>query len=318
MAVKPFVDSHMARLLEQIRANAAPDYRAMPIAEARRVYEQLALSGNHRPDTAVEATEVTIPGPVLPIRSRLYSTSAGGRTPLVIYIHGGGWTFGSIDTHDGLTRHLAAATGCAVLGIDYRLAPEHPFPAGLDDVLAAIKYAWDGRLGDRIDSRRIALAGDSAGANLALAALIALKERGKARVATATLLYGNYAPVFDTDSHRHFGEGNFRLSSAMVRWYWRNYLGTEPEDTLTLAAPLHADLSGLPPLYLNAAGLDPLLDETYLLSQRLTDFGVGHRIDMFPGVVHGFLRMTRDLPAGRIGLRAAAAFLREMLGVDQP
>jgi acetyl esterase len=318
MSTKPFVDPHMAKVLEQIRANAAPDYRAMPVAEARRAYEQLALPWNHGPDVAVEVTELSIPGPSLPIRSRLYNASETSRTPLVIYIHGGGWTFGSLDTHDGLVRHLTIATGCAVLGIDYRLAPEHPFPAGLDDVLAAIKYAQDGRFGDKIDSRRIALAGDSAGANLALAALVAWREKNEAPIATAALLYGNYAPIFDTDSHRRFGEGDYRLSSTMVRWYWRNYLGTESEDTLTLAAPLRANLSGLPPLYLNAAGLDPLLDETYLLSRRLTGFGIGHHIDIFPGVVHGFLRMTRDLPAGRKGLQAAGAFLRSALGVEQP
>jgi acetyl esterase len=200
-----------------------------------------------------------------------------------------------------------------VLALEYRLAPEHPFPAPLDDVIAAIRVARDGGLGKSVDAERLALSGDSAGANLALAAMMACRQAGEPAFATAALFYGCYAPIFDTQSHQRLGDGTYILGTKGMRWYWRNFLGREPEDTMSLAAPLRADLTGLPPLYLNAAGLDPLLDDTLLLSARLSEAGVRHRVDVFPGVVHGFLRMTRDLPAAREALRAAGEFLaREM------
>jgi acetyl esterase len=227
-------------------------------------------------------------------------------------VHGGGWTFGSIDTHDVIMRHLALQSDCAVFGVDYRLAPEDPFPAGLSDVLATIEYVAGGALGGDVNADAIALAGDSAGANIALAAMLTHRSHG-ARVRTAALFYGCYAPIFDTESNRNCGDGTFGLGTAIMRWYWGNYLGNEPETTQSYAAPLRADLSGLPPLYLNCAGLDPLRDDTLLLGQKLADAGVRYQLDVFPGVVHGFLRMTKELPAANDALRAAGKFLLETL-----
>jgi acetyl esterase len=206
---------------------------------------------------------------------------------------------------------LAAASGFAVLGFDYRLAPEHPFPAGLDDMLQAIAFAEAGGLGEGVDATRLMLAGDSAGANLALAALLARRGSGARPARGAALFYGCFAPDFETESHARLGSGGFLLSTARMRWYWRNFLGAETEDTRSLAAPGRAALAGLPPLYLAAAGLDPLLDDTLDLSRRLAHAGVAHRLDLVPGVVHGFLRMARELPAARATLEAAGAFLAE-------
>ncbi len=305
------IDPFMAPLLAQLRAVRPVDYAAIPIDEARKLAEAGHAPWNVPvlPIARIENLDIPAPGGMM--RARLYHPAGQEKRPLVVFVHGGGWTFGSLESHDGIARHLANESGCAVLALEYRLAPEHPFPAGLDDTLAAIAFARGGGLGQSVDGSRIALAGDSAGANLALAALLKLK--GDASPTTAALFYGCYAPIFDTPSHKRNGDGSYILGTKGMRWYWRNFLGDQPEDTKSLAAPLRADLSGLPPLYLNAAGLDPLLDDTLLLSGRLSEAGVRHRVDVFPGVVHGFLRMTRDLPAARQALQAAGEFLASRL-----
>lgn len=301
-------DPHMETILTRLRAAPAVDYRAMPIAEARKVFDELARPWTEPKLPIASVRELTVPGPAGPLRARLYHPRPGKKLPAIVFAHGGGWTFGSIDTHDGSMRHLALYSGCAVLGVDYRLSPEDPFPAGLSDILAAIAFVAAGWLGSDVDAGKIALAGDSAGANIALAALLTHRNHG-APIATAALFYGCYAPVFDTESHKACGDGSFGLGTEMMRWYWRNYLGKEPETTTSFAAPSRADLAGLPALYLNCAGLDPLRDDTMLLCQCLADAGVRYQLDVFPGVVHGFLRMTRELPAASEALQAAGTFL---------
>jgi acetyl esterase len=275
--------------------------------EARRVFDDGAAHWrNGLPHMAMR--DFVIPVSHGTMRGRLH-VPGPGRLPLVVFVHGGGWTFGSVDTHGNEIRGLAAASGCAVLGFDYRLAPEHPFPAGLEDTLAALAFAEAGALGEDVDAARFALAGDSAGANLALAALLSRRDAGAAPARAAALFYGCFAPDFDTQSHERLGSGAFMLSSERMRWYWRNFLGAEGDETTSLAAPSRAELSGLPPLYLAAAGLDPLLDDTLELSRRLAHAGVAHRCDVVPGVIHGFLRMAAELPAAQTTLETAGEFL---------
>lgn len=306
------VDPHMLPILERLRAAPAVDYSAMPIGEGRALFEQSWAAWREPALPVRHVEDLSIPSAGGPMRARLYRP-ADGPLPVVLYIHGGGWTFGSVDSHDVEMRHLAVSAGAAVLGFDYSLAPEHPFPAALDDVLAAIAFVESGGLGNRVVRERVALAGDSAGANLALAALVARRDAGAAMPATAALFYGCYAPDFSTDSHARLGDGSYLLSTERMRWYWSNFLGAEEHGPESLAAPLHANLSGLPPLYLDAAGLDPLLDDTLALSRRLAAAGISFRLDVVPGVVHGFLRMARDLPAARQALSAAGAYLAERL-----
>ena len=308
------VDSEMAPILDAMRAAGPVDYAAMPIGDARDVFNRGAAPWCALAPELTAVEDVTLDGDV-PVRGRLYRPR-DGVLPLVIFIHGGGWTFGSLDTHENEIRHLALASGIAVLGLDYRLAPEHPFPAPLDDVLTAIKAVQAGALGAKIDPRRLALAGDSAGANLALGALLTLRDAGAEMPRCAILYYGCFAPIFDTDSHRLCGDGSFGLSSERMRWYWRNFLGGKLEDAPVLAAPLEADPKGLPPLYLVAAGLDPLRDDTFLFADRLRRARVEHEIDTVPGVIHGFLRNAPRLAAARRSLAASGAFLTAKLKQD--
>jgi acetyl esterase len=308
----PWVDPEMAVLIERLRAAPPLDYKTMPIAEAREKADAGTIPWSAgAPDMPTE--ELSIPRPAGTMRARLYRPLGGADGRLTIWAHGGGWTFGSIDTHDGTMRNFAEKLGSPVLGIDYRLAPEHPFPAGLDDTLMAIAFVEGGGLGTPIPAERIAVAGDSAGANLALAALIARRDAGLRTLAGAALYYGCYAPDFSTGSHAAFGDGPYLLTTVNMRWYWRSFLGDLPDETTSLAAPLRAELSGLPPLYLAAAGLDPLRDDTLLIAARLAAAGVDFRCDHVPGVVHGCLRMTRELGAARRMIAAGAGFVAERL-----
>lgn len=306
--MKAAVDPDMAPILDAMRAAGPIDYAAMPIAEARAVFERAAAIWRPMAPEIAAVEDLVLPGATRPLRARLYRP-AGGTLPLVVFVHGGGWTFGSLDSHENETRHLALASGAAVLTLDYRLAPEHPFPAPLDDVLSVIRAVKDGALDPAIDHRRFALAGDSAGANLALGAMLALRDAGEAMARCGVLYYGCFAPIFETESHRLWGNGSFGLSSERMRWYWRNFLGGKLEAAPVRAAPLNAALEGLPPLHLVAAGLDPLHDDTLLMAERLQRAGVAHEVALVPGVIHGFLRNAGRIAAARRSFAAAGAFL---------
>jgi acetyl esterase len=315
------VDPAMQVILDTLRRAPAVDLRTLPMPQARAAFIARQTQWTWSRKVLAEIRDCTVHGAVGNLRARLYCPTATPNLPVVIFVHGGGWTFGDVDTHDGTMRALAIYSGCAVLGFDYRLAPEHPFPAPLEDVLAVLAYVERGGLGKVCDSRRIALAGDSAGANLALGAILKCHSSGTPLPATAALFYGCYAPNFDTPSHRRCGDGTYLLSTDMMRWYWANFLGpTNSASPPPACAPLLADLSeltGLPPLYLNAAGLDPLIDDTMQLSSRLAAAGVRHTLDVWPGVVHGFLRLAHALPAAEAALAAAGHFLQRALNENE-
>lgn len=306
-----FIHPQMARILAAFAATPGVDFKTLPITLARTTADAGSIAWNDgAPD--IPAREIAVSADGVSLRGRLYHPKPGTALPVIVYVHGGGWTFGSVDTHDGTMRTLAAASGCAVFGFDYRLAPEHPYPVPLDDTLGAIAFALAGELGPDVDARRWALAGDSAGATLALAAMIQRRDAGLALPATAALFYGCYAPDFATGSHARFGEG-YLLTTANMRWYWRNYLGAAFEAPPALAAPLNADLAGLPALYLTAGGLDPLADDTLRLAERLAAAGCAFRHDHVPGVVHGCLRMSRELAPAQAMIDAGAAYITERL-----
>jgi acetyl esterase len=310
--VSAYIDPQMNEILRRIRSEPAVDVEALSIDEARELADAATIPWSEGAP-GIASRNLAIKSGTHLLRARLYQPSVSENLPVIVFVHGGGWTFGSIDTHDGTMRHLAVESGCAVFGVDYRLAPEHPFPAALDDILASISFVEQGGLGDGFSTSSVAIAGDSAGATLALSALIARRDEGHKALRGAALFYGCYAPDFTTRSHAAFGGGDYLLTTAKMQWYWRNFLGDEPEDTTSLAAPSRADLSGLPPLYLSAAGLDPLRDDTLFLAARLAEAGVSFRCDHFPGVVHGCLRMSRELDAARDMIVAGGTYLASYL-----
>jgi acetyl esterase len=317
MRTLPVIDPQMKPILDRGRANPTPDYQHLEIGEARRIFEGFAAYWNTDPVPMHAVEDVAIPAPHGAIAARLYiPTPAASTGPVLIYFHGGGWTFGSIASHDRAVRKLAQASGMRALSVDYRLAPEHPFPAAHEDGLAAIRFVENGGLGALVAPGQIALAGDSAGANLALGLLLARVRQGQARLGTAALLYGCFAPDHDTPSHARYGDGNWFLGTERMKWFWSNFLGPDSFETTSLAAPSRApadELAQLPPLYLNAAGLDPLLDDTMTLAGRLAEAGTPFRLDVIPGVVHGFMQMSSELPAAHQAQVKVGEWLRSQL-----
>lgn len=304
------IDPDIARLLDV--APPIPNRSSMPLAEVRAQMEEQSRYWNRELPELAWVEELIVDGPAGPLRGRLMVPEADGEVPLVVYFHGGGWTVGSIDSHHRMMRRLAEEAGAAVLGVDYRLAPEAPFPEPLEDCLAAVDRARSLTVAG-LDPSRLVLGGDSAGANLALGALLALRDDDAlSDVRGGALFYGCYQTRTDTASHRAFGDGRFRLATAEMDWFWGNYLGEQGRGH-PHAEPLHADLRGLPPLFLNCGAVDPLRDDSRALAARLEEAGIEHEYRECPGLVHGFLQMTLDVAASRVALAEAGAAIRAML-----
>jgi acetyl esterase len=309
------IDPEIAAILRESAASGLPDATTLPIAAARAQLTAASLAWNVDLPELPAVADLSFPGPSGAIRLRYFRPRTGARLALIVYLHGGGWTFGSVDTHDRLMRLLALAADAAVIGVDYRLAPEHPYPAALEDCLAAMRWVRAHTDELEVDARRIVLAGDSAGANLAPASLLALRDAREPLPNGAALLYGCYCSRLDTASHARFGDGSYRLSTAEMGWFWRNYLGGTPAGT-PLAEPLYADLRGLPPLFLTLAAVDPLADDTRALARRLAAAGVEHEVREYPGLVHGFLQMTARCAVARAAMADAGRAIRRLLGSD--
>jgi acetyl esterase len=307
------VDPETARILREIAESGLPPLSDLSVAAARAQAEQGNRAWNQDPPALASITELALPGSGGPIRLRHYRPVEAASLPTLIYMHGGGFVVGSLDTHDRVMRLLALDSGAAVLGIDYRLAPEYPFPAPLDDCVAAVRWIRDAAQSLGVDPERVVLAGDSAGANLALASLLDLRDAGDLDgIKGGALFYGCFWRRLDTPAHARFGGGSWRLGTDEMRWFWQHYLGdrSKPDPR---AEPLHADLRGLPPLFLTAAALDPLYDDTIELDRRLEAAGVAHELEVYPGLVHGFLQWTPRCAAARTAVRDAGQVIRRML-----
>jgi acetyl esterase len=263
------------------------------------------------PMARVESVEV--PGPAGAIAARLYVPPTGASAdppPLLVYFHGGGWVIGDLETHDDPCRFLATHSGAALLAIDYRLAPEHPFPAAAEDAEAAYGWAVDNaeRLG--IDPSRIAVGGDSAGANLAAAVCLMARDGSLAPPAMQLLIYPVTDAAAEAPSRRAFGEG-FLLTHNDMDWFERRYLPAGADRTDPRVSVLGApDLSGLPPAYVATAGFDPLRDEGEAFAERLREAGVRVALRRHPGLVHTFANLTAICPSARTAMLEAAGGLR--------
>jgi acetyl esterase/lipase len=224
--------------------------------------------------------------------------------PLVVFFHGGGWVICGLDTHDGLCRDLANGTDAIVISVDYRLAPEHPFPAAAEDAYAALRWAHDNAVSLGGDAAQIAVAGDSAGGNLAAAVALMARDRGGPPICFQLLVYPVIERDFETGSYRDNAEGYF-LTRTQMQWYWQQYVGDDAEASVhPYASPIRADdLAGLPPAHVVTAEYDPLRDEGEAYGRRLADAGVPTDIRRYDGVFHGFFSMGHVLE----GARQAAA-----------
>ena len=298
-------------LLEMMDAQDAPPLETQDPVEVRnaRLEPMKLLAGE--PDVLGRVEELRIPGPAGDIPARLYSNELGELRPALVYFHGGGFVFGNLDTHDAVCRGIAKESGAVVISIDYRLAPEHKFPAAVDDCYAATVWiaANAGRLG--IDAERISVGGDSAGGNLATVVAMRCRDAGGPGLAAQLLLY----PVtdlssYETASHRELAEGYFLTRGAM-QWFTGHYVASADLMRHPEVSPLLAtNLAGLPPALVITAEFDPLRDEGEAYAGRLEQAGVPVTISRYPGMIHGFISMSGVLTGGRQAIQEAAEFVR--------
>ncbi len=319
----PKLAPEMASLLALIAEEDGPpvDPTLLPPAEGRALAARsnarwnVDLPAMSRIEEVIVPTDPELGSARCRVKALIPEAAGAGA---VLFVHGGGFAFCSPETHERCARLLARQSGMPVLMPDYRLAPEHPYPAGLRDVIACLRtlLASPGTFG--VAAGPLLVAGDSAGANLALAAMLHEQQLGRPVPQAGLLFYGVYDADHDTPSHRRFAEGP-GLTTAKMQRYWDWYL---PDETLRkepFAAPLHAAnaaLRSLPPLHLVAAGIDPLLSDTIALSHRLEALGRRDLLRIVPGVVHGFLQMSVSLEAARVAIAEAGAAARRFARRD--
>lgn len=287
--------------------------KAQSLDDARRNALEQRRWFNADPPALARIDERKIPGPYRPVPVRLYvPRGAAAPAPAIVYCHGGGWFACSNDTHDRILRLLALAARATVIGIDYCLAPENKFPKPVDEAAAALAWiaAHAGEWG--LDGARLAFGGCSAGANLALGAALSLGRESLARFRAGALFYGAYDPALDSGSCRRYGAEGEWLSVKEMAWCWKTYFARREDAGDPRAAPLRASdaaLAALPPLYLGAAEIDPLCDDTVRLASRLDRLGVRNALSVRAGMGHSFLGFARMVDeAGRV-LQDAADFV---------
>jgi acetyl esterase len=273
------------------------------------------VAGPPRPMARVES--LSIPGAETEMAARLYVGLGAPRPPqpLLVYFHGGGWVIGDLDTHDGVCRFLAAHSDCRVLSVEYRLAPEHPFPKPVEDVVAGFAWAHEHAAQLGADPERIAVGGDSAGGNLSTALCLQNRDAGNPQPAMQLLLYPVTDAVGGQQSRDIFAEG-FLLTRNDMEWFENHYIPDGIEDDEPRASMMRAnDVSGLPPAYVATAGFDPLRDEGEIYAARMREAGVQVVLQRHPGMIHGFANLTAICPSARTAMLEVAGALRMGLGL---
>ncbi len=300
--------------MDELAAKMPPVTLSMPIDEARALTEALNL-----PLTAGGPVMAESADRWLPIRGRRMlcrfhrPARVSGPLPVMIYLHGGGWVWNSIDTHDRLMREYAQRAGCVVIGPDYALSPEARFPVALEEAAALARWVRREGASWGLDPQRVALGGDSAGANLAAGAALLLRETDPELKLRGLLLnYGVFDSRLDTPSYEEFAEGYF-LTREKMRFYWHCYAPGSADRVSPFAAPLRADLRGMPPTLLHVAELDPLASENVAMAERLRDAGVPVEFELFRGTAHGFLRALNHVSAARRAVELAGDWLSRIL-----
>ena len=292
---------------ERRERERVPQLYTLSLEQARfnDLAEIQAAAGTGEPVASV--VDRLIPGPAGELPIRIYSPVPDEPLPVLIYFFGGGWTLGTIDTADAVCRKLANATGCAVVAVGYRLAPENKFPAAVHDCFAATTWVVS-----NLDTPAIAVGGDSAGGNLAAAVTLLARDEGVPIVAQL-LVYPNTDYLSQTPSLTDCDDPFF-FNKTSVAWYWEHYLNDPADGTNPLASPLRArSLEGLPPALVITAEYDPLRDQAELYARRLEESGVQVKLSRYDGMIHGFFCMAGDLPPGAEAQAEAAEFLRRHL-----
>ena len=315
------LDPQARALLDLIEQRGVPPTHTLTPDEARRFYRERRFFTQPDAPEVGHVRDLQAEGPHGTIPMRLYmplvpAPGCEGRLPLLVYYHGGGWTIGDLDTHDVLCRQLANGSGCAVIAVDYRLGPEHRFPAAVEDSIAALRWVRANAATLGVDARRIAVGGDSAGGNLAAVVAIDARNTEDAdgpQLAFQLLIY----PATDmrclAASHVTNGQG-YLLTSDTIRYFHDHYIDDRKHDLDWRASPLlHEDLAGLPPAFVLTAGYDPLRDEGLMYAQRLSEVGTRATCVCFPRQIHGFITMGRVIDEANAAVDLCALQLRAAL-----
>lgn len=306
------LDPQVEAVLAPLREAPVVDFWSLEPSVVRANFGSFGAEAAPPPVAKIENRG--IPGPAGELPVRIYTPDGAGPFPLLMFFHGGGFVVCDLDSHDALARSLCGGAGAVVVSVDYRLAPEAKFPAAPEDCHAATRWAVDNAASIGADGARVAVAGDSAGGNLAAVVAQLAKQRGGPALAHQLLIYPVTAHDFTTPSYEENAEGYF-LTRDMMQWFWHHYLERAEDGQDPLAAPLRAkDLSGLPPATVVTAEYDPLRDEGEAYARRLDEAGVPTQAVRYDGVIHGFVSMYEQIDKGREAIEFGCKRLRESFG----
>lgn len=303
-------------LLQLIEEKGLPPTHTLAPAQARHWYRERRFVTQPLPPEVALVRELVAPGPYGDIALRLYRP-LGSRNdqalPVLVYYHGGGWVIGDLESHDTLCRELANGSGCAVVAVDYRMGPEHRFPAAVDDSIAATRWIRANAASLQLDPDRLAIGGDSAGGNLAAVVAIAARDAGDLPVAFQLLIYPATDMRRTAPSHQSNGEG-YLLTKETITYFHDHYIDDAKHDLDWRASPLlHPDLSGLPPAFVLTAGYDPLRDEGLQYAQALSEAGNRASLVCFDRQIHGFITMGKVIDEASTAVSLCAAQVRQAL-----
>ncbi|HEY1798016.1 MAG TPA: alpha/beta hydrolase [Stellaceae bacterium] len=307
----PWVDPELiaAGKLLQEKGYVVPDRTVAALSEVRAAQDRVGTFLGQGSVPLKSERDLQLPGPHGQVPCRLYLPDGIENPGCIIYAHGGGFMQGSLDSWDHFLRDLVRQSGVACLSVDYQLSPEVKFPVAFDETVAMIRLMAREGGGLGIDPKRLATGGDSAGANLALAAALALRDAGEKVLSFMLLIYGVYSADSESPSWQQFGKGA-GLSQTQVKWIWETYLENASQQSDWRAAPILADLSGLPPAHLIVGSLDPLFDDSHLLAAALDKADVKNALTVYQGINHGFIRYARLIGTARRAVGECAAALK--------
>jgi acetyl esterase len=307
----PWIDPELvaAGKLLQDKGLVAPDRTVAPLSEVRLAQDRIGAFLGLDSVPLQSERDVMLPGPHGDVPCRFYYPEGIVRPGCLIYLHGGGFMQGSLNSWDHFLRDLVRQSGVAVMSLDYRLSPEHKFPVAFDETVAMVRMMANEGGDQGIDPARLAIGGDSAGANLALAAALALRDAGEKLLSFQLLVYGVYSADVESPSWQRFGRGA-GLSQTQFRWILETYLADPAQQADWRVAPLLADLQGLPPAHLIVGSLDPLLDDSNNLEAKLKAAGVPANLTIYQGLNHGFIRYGRLIRTARNAVADCAAALK--------
>ena len=301
------LDPELVPILAVLEELGIPDPATVSPQELR---ETMTMPPAENPTPVASVAERTLPGPAGEILARVFHPGGSEPLPLLVYFHGGGWVVGDLDSHDETCRLLCNGADAIVVSVDYRLAPEAPFPSGLEDCYAATQWVCENAAELGGDADRVAVGGDSAGGNLAAAVCLLARERGGPSLRHQMLVYPVTDSDFDRPSYLDNAEGYF-LTRGMMQWFWGHYLADDSQASDPLAAPLHGDLAGLPAATVITAGYDPLRDEGVAYAEKLGAAGVEVEHREFKEMIHGFVSLNVGLTQTGVAIDYLSQRLRD-------